>query len=54
MQSLGESNVQGYSRSSTPLKTVEPKGKEPSNEAYEKKLMDLTEKMQDMERNYLA
>ena len=49
-----ESNIQGYSRSSTPLKTVEPKGKEPSNEAYEKKLMDLTEKMQDMERKYLA
>ena len=41
MQSSGESNIQGYSRSSTPLKTVEPKGKEPSNEAYENKLMDL-------------
>ena len=54
MQSLGESNIQGYSRSSTSLKTVEPKGKEPSNETYEKKLMDLTEKMQDMERKYLA
>jgi len=38
MQSSEESNIQGYSRSSTPLKTVEPKGKEPSNKAYEKKL----------------
>ena len=54
MHSSGESNIQGYSRSSTPLKTVEPKGKESSNEAYEKKLMDLTEKMQDMERKHLA
>ena len=54
MQSLGESNIQGYSRSSTPLKTFEPKGKEPSNKAYEKKLMDLTKKMQDMERKHLA
>ena len=39
MQSSGESNIQGYSRSSTPLKTVELKGKESSNEAYEKKLV---------------
>ena len=54
MQSSIESNIQGYPRSSTPLKTVEPKGKEPSKEAYEKKLMDLTEKMQNMERKHLA
>ena len=54
MQSSEQSNIQHYSRSSVPLKNVEPKGKEPSNEAYEKKLTDLTEKMQEMERKYLA
>ena len=54
MQSSGESNIQGYSRSSTPLKTIEPKAKEPSNEAYDKKLMGLREKMKDMERKHLA
>ena len=53
MHSSGESNIQGYSRSSTPLKTIESKGKEPSNEAYENNLMDLTEKTQDMERKHL-
>ena len=54
MQSSGESNIQGYCRSSVPLKNVEPKGKEQSNEAYEKKLIGMTEKMQEMERKYLA
>ena len=40
MQSSGESNLHGYSRSSTPLKISEPKDKDPLSamkDSYEKK-----------------
>ena len=33
---------------------MEPKGKEPSNEAYEKKFIEMVEKIEEMERKHVA
>ena len=44
MQSSGESNLQGYSTSSTPLKINEPKDKDPlaaMKDAYEKQMIEM-------------
>ena len=37
-----------------PLKTVEPKEKEPSNTAYEKKFIEMDEKIEEMKRKHVA
>ena len=48
MQSSGESNLHGYSRSSTPLKISEPKDKDPLSamkDAYEKQMIEMKREM---------
>ena len=57
MQSSGESNLQGYSRSSTPLKISEPKDKDPLSamkDSYEKQMMEMKENMEEAEQKHLA
>ena len=61
MQSSGESNLQGYSRSSTPLKISEPKDKDPLSamkDAYEKQMTEIKREMkknmEEAEQRHLA
>ena len=61
MQSSGESNLHGYSRSSTSLKINEPKDKDPlsaMNDAYEKQMMEMKREMkknmEEAEQKHLA
>ena len=57
MQSFGESNLHGYSRSSIPLKISEPKDKDPLSamkDAYEKQMMEMEKKMEEVEQKHLA
>ena len=61
MQSSGESNLQGYSRSSTPLKINEPKDKDPLSamkDAYEKQMIEMKREMkknmEEAEQKHLA
>jgi hypothetical protein len=52
MQSSGKSNLPGYSRAQTPLKTAEPKDKDPLaalKDSYKKKMMDMCERMEKAE-----
>ena len=55
MQSSGESNLHGYSRSSTPLKINELKDKDPLSvmkDAYEKQMLEIKNEMKkEMKRN---
>ena len=51
MQSLGKSNVPRFTRAL--IKPHESKDKTPSHDAHEKKIRDLTEKMEAMEANYV-
>ena len=47
MQSSDESNLQGYSRSSTPLKINEPRDKDSllaMKDAYEKQMIEMKER----------
>ena len=50
MQSSGESNLPGYSRSSTHLKSNEHKEEDP----YQKQLMEMKERLERMEDKHLA
>ena len=50
MQSLGESNLPGYSRSSTPLKSNEHK----EEDSYKKQMMEMKERFERMEDKHLA
>ena len=50
MQSLGESNLPGYSRPSAPLKSNEHKEEDP----YKKQLMKMKERLEKMEGKHLA
>ena len=61
MQSLGESNLHGYSRSSTPVKINEPKDKDPLStmkDAYEKQMIEMKREMkknmEEAEQQHLA
>ena len=51
MQSAGKLNIHGFMRALT--KPHESKDKAPSQDAHEKKIRDLTEKMEAMEANYV-
>ena len=50
MQSSGESNLLGYSRSSTPLKSIEQK----EEDSYKKQMMEIKERLERMEDKHLA
>ena len=52
MQSSGESNLHGYSRSSTPLKISEPKDKDPVStmkDTYEKQMKEMKKNIEEAE-----
>ena len=51
MQSSRKSNILGFMRAL--IKPHESKDKSPSHDAHEKKIRDLTEKMEAMEANYV-
>ena len=51
MQSSGKSNIPRFMRAL--IKSHVSKDKEPSQNAHEKKIMDLTEKMETVEANYV-
>ena len=50
MQSSGESNLHGYSRSSTPLKSTEQK----EEDSDKKKMMEMKERLERVEDKHLA
>ena len=50
MQSSGESNLPSYSRSSTPLKSIEQK----EEDSYNKNMMDMKERLERMEDKHLS
>ena len=57
IQSSSESNLHGYSRSSTPLKISEPKYKDPLSamkDAYEKQMMEMKKTMEEAKQKHLA
>ena len=49
MQTLGKSNLPGFTREKA---KHESKGKEPMQEAYDKNIKELNEKMEGMEATY--
>ena len=52
MQALGKSNIPGYIRALIPPKQQEIKAKDPMQEAYDKKMKEMNDRMEALEADY--